>query len=276
MKRIGYSLACLTSVAMLAFTASIASAVPGVNSAIINTRIFNDCPSSALTTNNAYPASIYISDSADPDCGNDPVVNPNPFANLHNWRFSEDGSNAALFMNSDLFRFSTDLVIDGPGQCESGAQISPWWSQNVEGRLNVRTTDGEIAMFGGFLPFFSFSANYGIFYQKGQTIHIEFNYDPHSNTQLDPATLECKVTYGGNLYTSGILPFNNNNQSDPPQYGFFGIANDAQAGGHIQCLWQPGQYQEIHATWSNIEFSPDAKPTPAETASWGRIKTMYR
>ncbi len=273
MKRIGYSLACLTSLAILALTATVASAVPGVNSAIINERIFNDCPNSTLTTNNAYPASIFIGDAPDAQCV---IDNAGAFANLHNWRFSEDGANPALFMNSDLFRFSADLVIDGPGQCESGLQISPWWSPDVEGRLNVRTTDGEIAMFGGFLPFFSFTANYGLFYQKGQTIHIEFNYTPNSNTEADPATLECKITYGGNLYTSGALPFNNNNPNDPPQYGYFGIGNDSQAGGHIQCLWQPGQFQEVNATWSNISFSPDAKPTAAEPTTWGRIKTMYR
>jgi hypothetical protein len=268
MKRIGYSLVCLTSFACVALMATVAAATPGVNSAVFNTRIFNDCPESVLSTTNSYPASIFISDDAADTCTH--------FANLHNWRFSEDGSNSALFTNADLFRFSADLVIDGPGQAESGLQISPWWSQNVEGRLNVRTTDGEIALFGGFLPFFNFSSTFGIFYQKGQLIHIELNYTPHSNTQADPATLECKIIYGGNQYTSGVLPFNNNNPSDPPQYGFFGIANDAQAGGHIQCLWFPGLNQEIHSTWSNIEFSPDSKPTPATTSSWGRVKTMYR
>jgi hypothetical protein len=269
MKRIGYSLVCLTSLAFVALTAAVAAATPGVNSAIINERIFNDCSGSTLSTLNSYPASIFISDDAEDGCGG--------FANLHNWRFSEDGSNPAIFSNGDLFRFSADLVIDGPGQCEAGLQISPWWSPNVEGRLNVRTTDGEIAMFGGVLPFFSFS-NLGVFYQKGHLIHIEFNYIPNSNTELDPATLECKIIYDGNSYTSGALPFSNYNPNEDPIYHSYGIMEMAQAGGHIQCLWQAGAVpdQEIHATWSNIEFSPDAKPTAATNSSWGRVKTMYR
>lgn len=268
MKRIGYSLACLTGLAALALTVSVASAAPAVNSAVINGRIFNDCAGSVLSTTDIYPASIFISDDADDGCGG--------FANLHNWRFSEDDANPALFANADLFRFSAELVIDGPGQCEAGLQISPWWSQNVEGRLNVRTTDGEIAMFGGVLPFFNFSATYGIFYQKGQTIRIEFNYTPNSNTELDPATLECKLTYGGNLYTSGVLPFSNFNAAEDPIYGSYGIMEMAQAGGHIQCLWFAGLNQEVNATWRNIEYHPDAKPTPTEPSTWGRIKTMYR
>lgn len=268
MKRIGYSLACLTGIAAMAFTVSVASAAPAVNSAIINERIFNDCAASTLVTNDNYPASIFISDDANDDCAG--------FANLHNWRFSENDADAAIFANADLFRFSAELVIDGPGQCEAGLQISPWWSQNVEGRLNVRTTDGEIAMFGGVLPFYNFSASHGIFYTKGQPIRIEFNYTPNSNTEQDPATLECKITYGGNLYSSGVLPFNNYNPAEHPVYGSYGIMEQAQAGGHIQCLWFPGVNQEINATWSNIEYHPDSKPTSTEPSTWGRIKTMYR
>jgi hypothetical protein len=267
MKRIGYSLASLTSIAVLAFTASIAAAAPAINSAVINERIFNDCPFSVLNTTDNYPASVFISDDADNACTGG--------ANLHNWRLSEDDATEAVFMNADLFRVSAELVIDGPGQGESGLMISPWWSQEVDGRVNVRTTDGEIAMFGGFLPFFNFSSNFGIFYQKGQTIGIELNYEPNSNTALDPGTLECKITYGGNLYTSGPLAFNNNNPNDPP-HGFFGIADDSRVGGHLQCLWFPGLNQEINATWSNIQYHPDSKPTATEPATWGRIKTMYR
>jgi hypothetical protein len=268
MKRIGYSLACLTGIAAVALTASVAAAAPAVNSAVIKERIFNDCGGSTLVTNNGYPAIISISDDAENTCGG--------FANLHNWRFSENGTDPAIFMNADLFRFSAEMVIDGPGQAEAGLQISPWWSPDVEGRLNVRTTDGEIALFGGVLPFFNFSASYGIFYTKGTPIRIELNYTPNSNTEQDPATLECKLTYNGNLYTSGVLPFGNFNPAEHPIYGSYGIMQQAQAGGHIQCLWFPGQNQEVNATWRNIEYHPDAKPTSAEASTWGRIKTMYR
>src|SRR5262249_15125070 len=139
MKRISYF--GLAAMALVAF-ASFVHASPNPNSAVFHTRVFNDCPESVLNTTNTYPANVFISDDAADTCTH--------FANLHTWRFSTDGANAALFANADVFRFSADLVIDGLGQAESGIQISPWWSQDVEGRINVRTTDGEIAMFGGF------------------------------------------------------------------------------------------------------------------------------
>lgn len=266
MKRIGYPL--LLSVAAFVVTAAVAAASPAPTSAVLNERVFNDCSGSMLTSTNSYPALISFDDVGDPMCTG--------FANLHNWRFSENGVDPVLFSNGDIFRFSADLVIDGAGQCESGIQISPWWSQNVEGRINVRTTDGEIAMFGGVLPFYNFSANTGIFYQKGQPIHLEMNYEPHSNTMADPGTLEGKITYGGIPYSSGVLPFTNFNAAEDPIYHSYGIMEMAQAGGHIQVLWQAGQNQEATATWTNIQYFPDAKPTPTETSSWGRIKSIYR
>ena len=271
MKRIiYYSLACCMAVAFAAGVVSNAGAVaPTPNGAVFHTRVFNDCPESVLNTVNGYPALMSISDNAADTC--------RAFANLHTWRFSADGgANAILFQNADTFRFSADLVIDGPGQAESGIQISPWWSQDAEGRINVRTTDGEIACFGGFLPFFNFTQTFGVVYVKGTPIHLELNYVAHSNTQADPGTLEAKLDYNGVHYTSGIKPFNNCNPSDPPQYGCYGVANDAEAGGHLQALWFPGQNQEVHSTWSNIQFFADEKPTAGRSFSWGSVKTIYR
>jgi hypothetical protein len=265
MKRISYfglAVMALVSIASVAYAVA-----PNPTTSVFHTRIFNDCPESILSTAGAYPGAIFISDDAADTC--------HAFANLHNWRFSTDGVNAVEFSNGDVFRFSADLVIDGPGQAESGIQISPWWSQDVEGRINVRTTDGEIALFGGFLPFFNFTATYGITYIKGTPIRLELNYNPHSNTQADPGTLEAKITYAGQNYTSGILPFNNCNPADPP-HGCYGVADNTTVGGHIQCLWFPGQNNEIHSTWTNIQYHPDVKPTAASNSSWGRLKTIYR
>lgn len=269
MNRNGYSRLALAAAALAVVAAPVmALASPAPNSAVLNTRIFNDCGASVLNTTNTYPGLISISDDANNDCAG--------FANLHNWRFSEDGANAALFANGDIFRFKATLVIDGPGQAEAGLQISPWWSQNVEGRVNIRTTDGEIACFGGVLPFYSFSGSQGLFYTKGTPITIEINYDPNSNTVGDPGTIEYKLVYGGQSYTSGVLAFNNFNPVEDPIYGSYGVMHMAQAGGHLQCLWFPGQNQEVNATWRDIQYSPDAKPTDAVPASWGKVKSLYR
>ena len=93
------------------------------------------------------------------------------------------------------------------GHGEAGLQISPWWSQDVDGRLNVRTTDGEIACFGGRLPFYNFTASHGINYTKGNTIHVEIRYEPNGLSQADPGTIQYTVGYLGQTYSSGVLAF---------------------------------------------------------------------
>ncbi len=68
---------------------------------------------------------------------------------------------------------AADLQITGLGQGEAGLRCSPWWSPNVDGRFNVRVGDGEIAVFGGRLPFYSFTGSHGINYVRGDVIHLE-------------------------------------------------------------------------------------------------------
>ena len=113
---------------------------------------------------------------------------------------------------------------------EAGLQVTPWWSQNVDGRFNVRSTDGEIACFGGRLPFYSFTANHGLHYVPGDLIHLEIVYDPNDLTVSDPATIEYKLSYQGTDYTSGILPFDEGNPAENPPHGVWGILNDARVG----------------------------------------------
>jgi hypothetical protein len=264
MKRIGTPLAC--AIALCVATAAFASPAP--NSAMFNLRVFNDCGGSTLNTTNNYPASIVIDDDAEPGCGG--------FANLHNWRFSEDGSNPATFANGDVFMFGADLTISGPGEAEAGLQIAPWFSQNVDGRFNVRSTDGEVACFGGVLPFYSFTANHGVVYIKDTTIHLEVNYVPRGNSEAFPAWMEYNLTYDGVTYSSGNLVMGGCNLAEEPIYGCYGILNFAQVGGYVQDLWQAGSGQQVVAEWSNITYAPEGKPTPAVQSSWGRLKTMYR
>jgi hypothetical protein len=244
-----------------------AAATPAPNSAIINTRIFNDCPTSILSTNNSYPASITIDDGK-LDCGG--------FANLHNWRFSEDGATAAVFNNDSNFAFGADLVISGTAEGEAGLQISPWWSQNVDGRFNVRTTDGEIACFGGRLPFYSFTGSHGLHYVKGTTIHLEAWYRPNNLNAASPATIEYIVGYGGNTYSSGQIPFDQGNPAENPPYGVYGMLQDGRVGGHLQCFLQGGNpAAQVAATWSDIFFQ-DLGPVSVEATSWGSLKALYR
>jgi hypothetical protein len=245
-----------------------AAATPDPNSAVLRLRIFNDCPSSILTTTNNYPELISIRDER-LDCPG--------FANLHNWRFSEDGVNPAVFNNADCFKFQTFLVISGTAEGEAGLQISPWFSQDVDGRLNVRTSDGEIACFGGRLPFYSFSNSHGLRYTKGTAIYLQITYHPNSLTEADPGTIEYVVGYNNALDSSGFLPFDQGNPEEDPPYGLWGILNDARVGGHLQPFLQNGNPDaNLQADFSFIKFDPlECKVVPVESSSWGRIKAIY-
>ena len=126
---------------------------PRPNGAQIHTRVFNDCPTSTLTVTNAYPSSISISDQH-VDCYG--------YANLHTWSFSTDGGlTKAIFENCSSYRFCANVVLTGTGSGEGGLRLAPWWSPDADGKFMLNT-GGEIACFGGRLPFYSFTANYGV------------------------------------------------------------------------------------------------------------------
>ncbi len=253
----------VVSIAPMAFAST-----PPANSAVIKTRVFNDCSTSTVTTNNLYPAFVIIEDAN---------VSCSPgFANLHNWHLSTDGATGAPFNNDSNFRLAADLVIDGSGQAEAGLQVAPWWSKDVDGRLNVRTTDGEIACFGGRLPFFSFTGTYGLHYAKGTAIHVEVKYLSHGLTQLDPATIQYTVVYGGFPFSSPVLPFDQGNPAEDPPYGQWGMLNDGRVGGHMQVFMNP-QIPDatVNAAWRDIVFEVlDVVPDAA--SSFGQIKALYR
>jgi hypothetical protein len=269
MKRTALSALWLVAlVALVGVSSTPAAATPAPNGAAVKTRIFNDCPTSVLTVTNSYPASVKIDDTV-LDCGG--------FANLHNWRFSEDGgATAAVFNNDANFRYGCDLVMSGTSEGEGGLQVAPWWSQDVDGRFNVRTTDGEIACFGGRLPFYSFTGSHAINYVKGTTIHLEIEYRPNGLNVAAPATIEYFVTYNAINYSSGPLPFDQGNPAENPPYGVYGMLQDARVGGHFQPFLQGGNSAAgLSAEWSNITFQ-DLGPVSVETSSWGSLKALYR
>jgi len=260
MRKIVYCLAALLVVA-----ATSAMATPAVNSVVFNLNVWEDCLFHTVTTDNSYPTSVMIDDEW--------VQSPCGWANLHVWRFSENGTDAAIFMNGDAFRFAATLVLTGTGYCESGLQVRPWWSES-DGRLNVRTTDGEIACFGGRLPFYSFTGNHSISYVAGDPIGLEIIYYPNSLTELDPATITYNVSYGGMDYSSGPLPFDEGNAAEG--YGTWGMLDNAQVGAHLQALiGLTDDVGNVHAVWSDIEFEA-LPPTGTEDSSWGEVKSLFR
>jgi hypothetical protein len=260
-----FVLVLAAAVLVVGVVADSVQATPAVNSAVIRPRIFNDCPSSILTTVNTYPTQVQIMDE-NLSCGG--------FANLHVWRLSGDGVDPAVFDNDSNFRLAADLTISGTSEGEAGLQVAPWWSQDVDGRFNVRTTDGEVACFGGRLPFYSFTGSQGVTYVKGTTVHVEIIYLANGLSAGDPATIEYIYEDGTGAYTSGPLAFDEGNPAEP--YGTWGMLDDGRVGAHVQCFLQGGNpAAALTADWSNIVFE-DLGTVSVETSSWARIKADHR
>jgi len=254
------SLSAAAAIVVLLGTAALA--MPAVDGAVFNLRIFNDCPTSTLTTVNNYPSLVSISD-ANLSCGG--------WANLHNWHLAMGGS-GAVFNNDDPFTLSFDMQITGTADGEAGVLVAPWWSQNVDGRFNVRTTDGEIACFGGRLPFYTFTGNYGLHYVKGDLITLTVVYTPNGQTQASPADIEYIVDYNGSSYTSGRLLFDEGNPTEP--YGNWGILDDARVGGYMQAFLQNGNPNAALMTeWTNVQFEDMSIAT--EETTWSHVKSLY-
>lgn len=279
MKRISYSSLAFAAVLALGLAASsLAIAANGIdcvppvntpspNSAVVVERVFNDCPASTVTTLNSYPALIQINDTDEGCVG---------WTNLHVWSFSEDGITPAVFENCSHYQFS--CVFEGSGfggVGEGGLRLSPWWSLDVDGRFMCRIGgNGEIACFGGRLPFYSFTGAYGVTYTPGTSIWMEITYAPHALTVADPALINYKIYYQGQTYDSPYLAFDQGNPLEG--HGEYGELFPARAGGYFQ---EPngsgGALFNYTAKWSNIHYEgPTA--TPAANKTWGQLKTLYR
>jgi hypothetical protein len=258
------ALAC--AVACLAFAAT-AFATPLPNSAVIHERVFNDCPVSILNTTNTFPALIEIDDQNNvaPFCAG--------FANLHTWRFSTDGLNAIQFQNGDAFEYSSNMSLNGVG--EGGLNMSPWFSPDADGLFNVRTTDGEIACFGGRMPFFSFTGAFGLHYVNNTPIQLGITYIPNGLSSVSPAQIVYNLRYASTNYTSGLLNFDEGNTAEDPPHGLWGALNPWYAGGHVKMFVQIiGQPHGITADWRDIQYSTG--PVATTKSSWGQIKKLYR
>ena len=265
MKRISYF--GLAFAAMMAFAVVPASATPPIDSVVYDLYVFGDCAiSGANVSVDNFPIQITIDDPN--------MVCPEGYANLHTWTLSADGGGtAADFQNADAFKLSAILTITGDADGEAGLRISPWWSLLVDGRFNVRSTDGEIACFGGRVPFFSFTATFVVNYVKGTPIYLEVIYIPNALTMANPATIEYKLTYAGNMYTSGPLPFDEGNVAEGVIHGNWGMLQPAWVGGYTQNFIQSGT--QLRSDWQDICFQ-DLLPVQVEESSWGQLKDLYR
>lgn len=236
-------------------------------SALLQLREWNDCPASTLTATNSFPAMIEISDQ-NVDCFG--------YTNLHSWGFSADGGASRIqFENCSAYHFCADVTVTGNGNGEAGLILAPWWWPSAGGKFMLNVTNGEIACFDGRLPFYSFTAAYGITYVRGTTVHMEMTYLPHGLSSADPATVEYAIRIGATSYSSGPRPFDEGNTTQDPPHGLWGALNPHYAGGYFQPNAGGGASVGLTARFSEICFD-NLQATPTTPSTWGRVKTLYR
>ncbi|HTO92597.1 MAG TPA: hypothetical protein VMJ70_15810, partial [Candidatus Sulfotelmatobacter sp.] len=234
MQRIRYSIVLLALAGVLAAASSAYAdgrvcpgSTPNPNAANVTTRVFNDCPISTLNVTNSYPASIVISDQ-DLVCFG--------YANLHTWSFSTDGgATEAQFENCSAYTFCADVAADGNDpNGEIGLRVAPWWSPDADGKFMLNFGTGEIACFGGRLPFYSFTAAYGVHYVRGATVHMAITYIHNLLNQASPATIQYDLVIGGTPYSSGPLNYDQGNPNEDPPHGQWGELVPTYVGGYFQ------------------------------------------
>jgi hypothetical protein len=216
-----------------------ATASPIINGAKLNTRVFNDVGGSNLVTVNNYPTVVSFTEQ-----------NSGPGTNRHNFRLSSDsGATNAQFFNDNPFSIFSDVTLTG-ARGEAGLQVSPWWSPNVDGVLFMNGATGEVAAFGGRLPFYSFTAAQGVNYVLGSTVRLGIEYQPRDLNAANPG----QIRYWYNNLNSGWINFDEGNPAEAPVYGAFGVLNMATVGGYYQASGFPGYTGS--AVFGNIVYTP--------------------
>ncbi len=176
-------------------------------------------------------------------------------------------------MNSDGFHYKATLVLNGGG--EGGLSMAPWYSPDADGLFSVRTTDGEIACFGGRMPFFTFTGAFGLVYVNNTPITLGIDYVPRGLSAVSPAQVTYTVRYNNVDYTSGPLDFDQGNAAEDPPHGLWGALNPWYAGGHVKAFQFPaGQPHGIVADWTDITFGDGV--VSVAPSDWGRVKALYR
>ncbi|MBK9119661.1 MAG: hypothetical protein IPM18_08685 [Phycisphaerales bacterium] len=196
------------------------AAITDINAALLQERVVNFYPGSTLATVNNFPAMISLTESA--------FGAGTGFANRHDAWFSSDGGvTQHLTNNADAFDISVSVMLDvgsiAPRK-EAGFRIG--------GGLFILTSDGEVAAFGGALPFHTFgNSAYGVgdvatmrvIYRPGAQSTIEYILNGNSSGEKPFGNVENGIIDGSTIGLFGQFQPNVNNPDDFAQLEFRNI-----------------------------------------------------
>lgn len=236
----------LSAVSAIALCAGSAVASPStLNGVTDNTRIFDDFTTSNLNVTNNYASSVHLTETDFADDG----VGGN-FANKHAFWLSDDGGATPFDFNyGDGFDFCVTVTDNssGIGGVEVGMSTDLFGFGFFGGGLG----GGEVAAFGGTLPFHSFGAG---LYTAGDDLGLRMTYRPGPAEFGSPkGTIEYQYQINGGGWTSsGQIVFTNTEGGFP-------------SGGFNQFIGLGAQFNNPIGGTADVTFA-DIKAVPAPGA----------
>ena len=211
----------------------------------VNERVFNDFPSSTLTTT-AAGTSVQFAEGPFGTGG---------WANRHDVTATADGgATDVLIPITDPFSIEAEVTLAvTDAAVEAGLRVNSAVTGDVQ---FIVKDNGEIAVFGGGAPFHSFAAaGAPDGYVPGETIFLKMVYTP-GGALFVPGTVEYIIDRGNGLESSGVM--NWDNLEGGPSNHTLGLYTQ-----HIPSA--PETTSAVTTTFNNINLVPE----PASLALLG-------
>ena len=233
--------------AIVAVAGSAAADVSDINGVNVTTRVWNDFPTSTVTVNNNFPGMFSITEDF-------PQGAAGNYANRHVAVLASNGTNYN-FTNAESFRLDVDIRIQAPNgqpRKEAGLILGNYITSGgytAEANLMV-ASDGEVAMFGGALPFHTYGPSA---YALGSWVHLSFMYVSPTDAG---GIAQAVIGVNGNYFSGGFDPGWQNGLGDGSFVEFY-----------AQNQRNPLIADHVESDWAN--FSIQHVPTPASAGLIG-------
>ena len=224
--------------------------VSTINSAAVQTRVYNDVTNATLTVVTNYPSVISFNEKN--------VSATNGFANRDAWHFSSDGGATAYkFQNNDYFQFFMSITLTGnpiTPRKEAGFIFNN--PANDGGEFILDTDGHEVVAFGGFLPFYAFPKTFN----SGDTVRMGITYFLDSNGKN-------AIIYSANGVSSPPLELSNTEQ---------GVINGTTIGGYFQIAQDAANPTNSgSASYANITIAPQPSLFSIATAGNQQLAVFW-